>query len=211
MSILQKSIQANDEEIIDTSLIYSRVIALQLTNAAMIVENVFKHELPPIPTSIFNDDSDLRPAKSKAGMKRTLESKASTHTMSKWELTIIDGSAILSVINWPTKASVIDYLQIFSSYIPQKLATGNINLVFDRYYDYNVKSSTRSDSGGSTCQTHKLTPISPLLSKITTLGSSEKKSQLIELLHDHLLSVCCSRQMQYSVVVTGSSAIPRQR
>ena len=60
LNILQKSVQVNDEEIIDTSLIYSRVIALQLTNAAMTVEKVFKHELTPIPTSIFNDDGDLR-------------------------------------------------------------------------------------------------------------------------------------------------------
>ena len=158
MSILQKSVRVNDGEIIGTSLIYSRVIALQLTNVAMTVENVFKHELAPIPTSIFNDDGDLRPAKSKADMKRTLESKASTRTMNKPERTIIDVSATLWLVNWPTKASVIDYLQIFTSYISQKLATGNINLVFDRYYDYSRKSCTRSDSGRSTCWTHKLTP-----------------------------------------------------
>ena len=99
----------------------------------MTVENVFKHELAPIPTSIFNDDSDLRPVKSKGDMTRTLESNTSTRTMNKPELAITDRSAILWVVNWPTKASVIDYLQIFSSYIPQKLVTGNINLVFDRY------------------------------------------------------------------------------
>ena len=72
MSILQKSICVNDEEIIDTFLIYSRVIVLQLTNAAMTVENIFKHELAPIPTSIFNNDSDLRSAKSEPDMKRAL-------------------------------------------------------------------------------------------------------------------------------------------
>ena len=61
----------------------------------MTAENVFKHDLAPIPTSIFNDDGDLRPAKSKADMKRTLESKVSTRKMNKPEFTIIDGSAIL--------------------------------------------------------------------------------------------------------------------
>ena len=95
MSILQKSVRVNDEEIIDTSLIDSRVIAIQLTNTAMTVENVFKHKLAPVPTSIFNDDGDLRPAKSKTDMKRTPEFKVSTRTMNKPELTIIDGSATL--------------------------------------------------------------------------------------------------------------------
>ena len=70
--------------------------------------------------------------------------------------------------------------------------------------------SGQSGRGRSTCWTHKLTPASPLPSKITTFGSSENKSQLIELLCDQLLSICCSRQMQYFLIVTGSSMIPRQ-
>ena len=37
----------------------------------MTVDNVFKHDLTTIPTSIFNDDGDLRPEKSKADLKRT--------------------------------------------------------------------------------------------------------------------------------------------
>ena len=180
MSILQESIRVNDKEIIDTSLIYFRVIATQLTNVTMTVKNVFKYELATISTSIFNDGSDLRPAKSKADLKRTLQSKASTHTMSISELTIIDGSAILWMVNWSTKASVIDYLQNFSSYIIQELARSNINLVLNRHYNYSIKSSTQSGCGRSTCWTHKLTVTSPLPCKITTLGSSENKSKLNE-------------------------------
>ena len=65
MNKLKKSISMNDIEVIDTSLIYSRAIALQLTNNAMKVENVFKYELSPIPTSIFEDTGNLRPAKSR--------------------------------------------------------------------------------------------------------------------------------------------------
>ena len=62
-------------------------------------EHVFKHELTPIPTSIFNADSDLRPANSKADLKRALASKESTCTINKPKLTIIDGSAMLGVVN----------------------------------------------------------------------------------------------------------------
>lgn len=97
MPILQKSVQVNIKEI-DTSLIYSRVIAMKikLTNAAMAVENVFMPELAQIQTPVFTDDGDLRPpVKSKADLKRNLESKASTRTINKLELAIVDGSAIL--------------------------------------------------------------------------------------------------------------------
>ena len=51
---------------------------------------VFKHDLAPIPASIFNDDGDLKPEKSKADVKRTQKSKESTRTMSKPELAITD-------------------------------------------------------------------------------------------------------------------------
>ena len=95
LSILQKSVRVNDKEIIGTSFIYSIVIAMQLQNVAVTVENIFEHELALKPTYIFNDDSDLISAKSKTYLKRTLKSKTSTCTMSKAELAIIDGSAVL--------------------------------------------------------------------------------------------------------------------
>ena len=86
MSILQKVVQVKSEEIRGTSIIYSRVIAMQLTNAAITVESVFTYEFAPIPTSLFNDNGSLRPVNSKADLKRTLESKISTRTMNKLEL-----------------------------------------------------------------------------------------------------------------------------
>ena len=88
-------------------------------------------------------------------MKRTLEYKALTHPMNKPELTVTDESTVSWLVNWPTKASVIDYLQNFSPYILQKIAAGNINLVFDKYYDYSIKSSARSGLGRFTCRTNR--------------------------------------------------------
>ena len=46
MYILQKSVRVNDEEIIDTSPNFSKVIAMQLTNMAMTVENLFNPLMP---------------------------------------------------------------------------------------------------------------------------------------------------------------------
>ena len=59
-----------------------------MTKKKTIVESVFKHEHVPISTSMFNDDGDLRPAKSKVHLKRT-QSKASTHIMNEPELEIL--------------------------------------------------------------------------------------------------------------------------
>ena len=48
---LKKSIKFNEAEAIETSLICSRVIALQLTNEALKSKNVFSLEFFPVPTS----------------------------------------------------------------------------------------------------------------------------------------------------------------
>ena len=65
MNILKKTIKVNETEIFDT-LIYSRIIALQLTNDVMKIENILKFELAIIPTSIFEESGPLRPLKSKS-------------------------------------------------------------------------------------------------------------------------------------------------
>ena len=67
MKKLKKSIKVNKVEVIDTSFIYFRVIALQLTNKALNVKNVFSFELSPVSTSIFDD---TRSAKSKSSLKK---------------------------------------------------------------------------------------------------------------------------------------------
>ena len=194
MPILQKSAPVIDEEITDTSLIYSRVVAMELTNAAMAVKNVLMYELACLPNSIFNDEGDLRLSKVKGRPEKDSKIRGVKSHNEQWVVKSAMGSKLAN--------KGISHQLSLKLYILQKLATGNINLPFDRYYDYSIKSSTRSGCGRSTCRTHKLTPISPLPSKITTLGSSANKSQLIELICDHLLSICCSHQMQYSLIAT---------
>ena len=73
MKKLKKSIKINEVEVIDTSLIYSRVIALQLKNVALRVENVFSFELSPVPTSMFDDTGDIRSAKSKSSLNNIVK------------------------------------------------------------------------------------------------------------------------------------------
>ena len=91
----KKSVPVNDAEIVDTSLIYSCVIAMQLTNEVMTVENIFKYELSPIPTALFNDEGEMKTAKSKSDLKSLLGTKVSSRGLAKPDLTVIDGSAIM--------------------------------------------------------------------------------------------------------------------
>ena len=65
------------------------------------------------------------------------------------DLTVIDGSAILWVVNWPSKALVSDYVDNVYAFVLKKLDIGRTYLVFDRYYDFSTKSLTRTGRGKS--------------------------------------------------------------
>ena len=67
---LKKSIKVNEVKLLDTSLLYSRVIVLQLTNKALKVDNVVSFELSPVATSMFDDTDDMKSAKSKSSLNK---------------------------------------------------------------------------------------------------------------------------------------------
>lgn len=101
MNILKKPIKANEVEIMDT-LMYLRVIVLQITKEALNTENVLKFkELAPIPSSIF-DIGSLRPLKSRSALKN-IETKLLVQKSEKLNFVVIDSYAVLYIVNWPTK------------------------------------------------------------------------------------------------------------
>ena len=127
MFILQKRVQ----EIIDTSLIYSRVIAMQLTNVSVTLENIFKHELALISISIFNDNNDLRLAKSKADLKRSLarihginSHNEQTRTYNYWTISNIMGGKLVQegISNWlfPLTAHIYHVMTIMTGGFSKK-------------------------------------------------------------------------------------------
>ena len=70
MSIIGKAnTERKNDGKIDTSLIYSRVIALQMTNSALSIDEVLKYVLAPMPTSMFKVTGNLRTCKTKSDLK----------------------------------------------------------------------------------------------------------------------------------------------
>ena len=204
MKKLKKSIRVDDVEVIDTSLIYSRVIALQLINDALKVENVFQHELSPIPTSMFDDIGNMRSAKTKSSLNK-LGVKVSSRSMTKPSLLVVDGCAILWVINWPTNGKLSDYVGNFCDFIFLHLQSNDTSVVFDKYYDFSVESSTRADRCKFSSQTHMMTLTSPLPPKSSVLTSASCKVQIIKHVTEGLLLRAVAGCYGNSLVITGLS------
>ena len=96
------------------------------------------------------------------------------------------------------------------AFVLKELDIGRTYLVFDRYYDFNTKSLTRTGCGKSASRTHQLTGSSPLPPETVVLSYSHSKSQLIDLICDQLLLVSSSRKSGFPLVLTGSADTPME-
>lgn len=118
MAAVTSNTVASDTLSVDTNLIYSRVIGLQASGLDVDVEDVFAHELSPVPTSMFTDEGKMRVAKSKSTLKQSLKvDSSSTDHREEASTTIIDGAALLWVVAWPSNGTVKDYINNFVRHI----------------------------------------------------------------------------------------------
>ena len=89
----------------DSGLIVARVTALMST-IAIYLNDVLKYELVAVPTSIFDEKSgELRTLKSKSILKRRLQVEVTNPSRGTGDAVVIDGCAVLWVLQWPTKDS----------------------------------------------------------------------------------------------------------
>ena len=104
-------------------------------------EKLLSYELSPVPTSMFNEKGQMRPATTKSNLKNALKVDTSSRlSEGAVDSIFLDGYAVLWVIPWPLGAATVqDYMDRFRSYIHGQLKTSDVYLVFDRY----VKSSTK--------------------------------------------------------------------
>ncbi|KAG7163787.1 hypothetical protein Hamer_G019897 [Homarus americanus] len=67
----------------------SRVLCLQQVHDISI-KDVLQYELSPVPPSLFEDNGDMRTAKSKATLKKRLGVELSSRFVEQVEVTVVD-------------------------------------------------------------------------------------------------------------------------
>ena len=66
-----------DVDVLDTTLIYSGVMVLQMTNMIIEVKVLFSYEMAPFPTSIFDEFGKICVDKSKGKLRKLLAKEVS--------------------------------------------------------------------------------------------------------------------------------------
>ena len=77
MDHARKHAKVGAVKVFDTNLTYSRVIGLQARERDIDIKDVLGHELAPVPTSMYDDNGDMRIAKSKSNLKKILQVEVS--------------------------------------------------------------------------------------------------------------------------------------
>ena len=210
----KKHIKIGNKKVYDTTVIYSRVIGLQASSRDIDIKNVLSHELAPVPTSMFHDSGEMRLCKSKSDLKNRLAIESSLRCAStNVKATVLDGSAVLWVIHWPAKGTVLDFVQNFKNYLEKRLQNVDVYLVFDRYRDYSTKTVTRQARECEASRPYQLTERMPLPSQKGILTVTSNKQQLTKIICNNIVndgSFIARHTSNHKLVITGHNDAPTE-
>ena len=163
---------------------------------------------------MFHDSGAARMCKAKSDLKKRLARETSSRIVETNQAAIVlDGSAILWVVHWPAKGTVVDFVNNFKKYISNKLHESDVYLVFDRYRDYSTKSVTRERRASDASRLYQLSENMPLPSQKAVLTVSAYKKQLIGTICGNLAGDVAFHTQHTSIhklVITASDNTPTE-
>ena len=203
----KKTKKAVDKPSFNTDLIFSRVLYL-LGVHQLDLSTRFDYELAPVPTSFFKDTGEARYTSSKAVLKNKLKVEISSRGL-KPDAVIVDGGGMLhSSIHWPKEGLVEDLVSGIIQYVSKIVASSDGYVVFDRYFDYSIKSDTRQKRIGVFQRLHTLSLETPLPATEICMSSAKTKENLIEIIATVLLDRFTEKNFKQKLVVTSKSIFP---
>ena len=208
---LVKKVKSSDgkRETKDVGAIFNRLLLISNVSAVPIdMKEVLKYELTPMPLSMFNMDGSPRICKSKSDLMTELKVTVPTRGK-KPDLSIVDGCAVLWKIQWPsTNGTIQDFVKGFNKFIFDMLKNNDVLLVFDRYYDYSIKSVTRENRNiAQSSKKVKITLTGPAHDKNVVLTNKGNKVQLIRIIVESFKDLKMPH-VSRKLIVTGLDPIP---
>ena len=204
----RKKKDTDSTNVIDTNLIYSRALVLtqnsstQSCDSELTVQYLLTHELFSSPLPLFYQNGEMRIAKNKSTLKNKLKVEVISRTVAP-QIRIVDASAILWAIAWPSKGALVkDLIVNVRYYLQDLLKSSDVYFVFDRYFERSIKSQTRSTRSNGITRRYGLSLQNDLPPKKQVLAVSENKKQLIQLIIDDLMTNP-RFQSENKLIVTG--------
>ena len=201
---------AEDLKIASPEVLLTRLLVLLNSGRVgnVTIVELLKFEMAEYPPSMFKDLGVLRTATSKCKLKSTLASSGTNRQ--KVDTLIVDASAVLWTISWPSKGGLVsDFIKSFREYIRRELSYGQaVYIIFDRYHTDSIKGHTRTVRASGLTRRFHLQMTTELPPQKTILKSAQNKMQLTDLIVQSLQEdPIVSSQL---LVLTGLEEIPLQ-
>ena len=203
----KKGMKIGDVTVYDTEAIYTRIIGLLATGQTTL-DAVLKHELAPFPPSMFSKEGDMLIATQKHVLKDKLQVEVSYRSLQDTSASIVDGCAILWILQWPENSMVENIAENMFKYITDILFSEDVYLVFDRYRKYSIKGATRAQRAKDIAYRHQLSLQAVLPSKEKVLTCTHNKVQLIDIITEYITVKIHEGEFRHTFVVTSSQDVP---
>ena len=209
----KKHLYVGESAIVDQEAIYARVIGLLVSQRDLDLQQVLAMELTAYPPSMSQADGEMQVATAgKSTLKNSLKVEVSQRLITSPTAIVMDVSAVLWTVDWPTHGTVGTFISGFKAWFRVRLSEADVHLCFDRYRDYSTKTSTRSSRAAAT-RVHQLDLKTPLPDGDAVLRNSANKAQLNSLICEQILideQYLQQVTQHHRLVVTGDDAVPIQ-
>ena len=184
----KKRLSVGESAIVDQEaiILYARVLGLLMSQRDLDLQQVLATELTAYQASMFHADGEKRVATGRSTLKNSLKVEVSQRLITSPTAIVMDVSAALWTLDWPTHGTVGTFISGFNEWLRVRLSEADVHLCFDRYRDYSTKSTTRSSRAAAT-RVHQLDLKTPLPARDAVLRNSANKAQLNSLICEQIL------------------------
>jgi hypothetical protein len=134
---------------------------------------------------MFTKDG-MQICKAKSSFKRLFQIKVSRRKVGVADVTVIDGLSLQWTMDWPEDGSVAYFFANVKKRITFSLTNSDVYLIFDRYHDYSIRSTSRDGMESGVTRKHNLLRTTKLPAQKIVLQSVDNKKKLVWIIFEEL-------------------------
>ena len=126
-----KRLSVGESAIVDQEAIYARVIGLLVSQRDLNLQQLLATELTAYPPPMFQADGEMQVATGKSTLKNSLKGEVSQRLITSPTAIVMDVSAVLWTVDWPTHGIVGTLISGFKAWLRVPLSEADVHLCFD--------------------------------------------------------------------------------
>ena len=141
-------------------------------------------------------------------LKNILKAEMNASSCASPDSVVVDCCGLLWHVEYPKNGTVSNFVNNFINKVSRFLQTSSVFLIFDKYWDYSAKSSTRCNrSDNQSSREYHVTLETPIPTISALLGNYKNKVQLIDLICSQLRAHFLNNPKSPRLFVTWAESI----